>query len=169
MSNVNGKYSKDENGNVYSPITSTDSIYYNGQKLTTFLDDLSKNYINYKVLYTGNARVPSRNSGESTTISLSDNINNYNTIIVKNIQRASIIGKVEGESNILDVERPIAFLDFSNWSNEYTNFFGFYIKKLNNTQLQVYYGMLSKIANDSSVSVHPDYNTNINSIIGLKL
>jgi hypothetical protein len=30
MSQINGKYLKDENGNIISPITSADSIFYMG-------------------------------------------------------------------------------------------------------------------------------------------
>lgn len=47
MSNVAQKYLKDKDGNIFSPITSTNSIYKNNESLDKYLD--------YELLYEGKA------------------------------------------------------------------------------------------------------------------
>lgn len=51
MSNVNIKYLKDENGNIFSPVTSTDSIY--AKTGTTLTDMIGTGILYREQLYSG--------------------------------------------------------------------------------------------------------------------
>ena len=65
--NVNIKYLKDENGNIISPVTSTDSVFIDNTKLSTKLT--------LKQLFSGNV-------GGLDSLTMSDSYNNYTFLII---------------------------------------------------------------------------------------
>lgn len=50
---------------------------------SNFNELLGKPTLQYKVLYTGSAAIPSNNSGETNTITLVDALNNYDGVIIQ--------------------------------------------------------------------------------------
>ena len=171
--NVKGNYLKNESGSIFSPIVSTDTIYHNGQKLSTFLTSLrteiTQEVVKHKTLYTGNIAVPTRASGNSVNITLNDSLRNWDTLLFVNIHRVSFINKVYGETFILDRARPVAFTDVSNWSAEFTNIVGFYVEKISDTVIKVSGSQLTTITTDAKVNTNSNYETNINYITGLNI
>lgn len=171
--NVKGNYLKNESGSIFSPIVSTDTIYHNGQKLSTLLTSLrteiEEEVVKHKTLYVGNITVPSRASGKSVNITLNGSLRNWHTLLFVNIQRVSFINKVYGETFILDTPRPVAFTDVSNWSAEFTNVFGFYVEKISDNVIKLSGSQLTTITTDAKVNTNADYVTNINYITGLNI
>lgn len=169
--NVKGNYLKNESGEIFSPVVSTDTIYYNGQKLTTLLDDIKQNYLYYKVLYNKTTTIPSRQSGSSITINLnvSNILNSIDTLIFCNQHRVSLLSKRSDESRIAQTARPIAFVDVSNWSNEYTNIFGFYVQSPNSSSLTLSGSQLTKVIYTGEVYTDSTYTTNVDYIYGINL
>lgn len=65
--NVNGKYLKDENGNIISPVTSADSVFIDNTKLSTKLT--------LKQLFSGDVC-------GLDSLTMSDSYNNYTFLII---------------------------------------------------------------------------------------
>lgn len=125
--------------------------------------------VKHRTLYVGTVTVPSRASGNNVNITLNDSLRNWDTLLFVNIQRISFINRVYGELSILDVPRPVAFTDVSNWSAEFTNVFGFYIEKISDTVIKVSGSQLTTITTDAKINTNPNYETNINYITGLNI
>lgn len=171
--NAKQKYLKDESGSIFSPIVSTDTIYYGNTNLTEYLQNLrtemEEEVVKHRTLYVGNITVPSRASGKSVNITLNGSLRNWHTLLFVNIQRVSFINKIYGETFILDTPRPVAFTDISNWSAEFTNVFGFYVEKISDTVIKLSGSQLTTITADAKVNTNADYVTNINYITGLNI
>lgn len=177
--NVKGNYLKNESGSIFSPIVSTDTIYHNGQKLSTFLTSLSSNIntkLGYRELWSGDMAVPTRNnSGQVLAINLGSNtgikLSNYTALLIGNSHRSTILFKRSDDNGrIASVERPIAFMDMSDWSNEYTNIFGCFIQTTNEYTITFKQAQLTKILNTAQVVIDNNYTSlYITSIYGLIL
>lgn len=164
--NVNGKYLKDEEGNIISPIVSTDTIYHKGINASGVIESLIQNPT-FELLYEGSDTVPNKSSGEKLTITLQHSIQLYDMLMFVNIARVGFIHKLTNENYVLqNSERSLGFMDISNWGNEFVNFFGFYAQIISNTQIQLYSSRLVTITTAGTVAVHDDYTTNINAIYG---
>ena len=164
--NVNGKYLKDESGNIISPIVSTDTIYHKGINASNVIESLIQDPT-FELLYTGENVVPSKSSGKKLTITLQNSIQLYDMLMFVNIARVGFTHKLSDENYVLqNSERSLGFMDISNWGSEFVNFFGFYVQKISNTQIQLYSSRLVTITTTGTISVFSDYNTNINAIYG---
>lgn len=164
--NVNGKYLKDESGNIISPIVSTDTIYHKGINSSNVIESLIQDPT-FELLYTGENVVPSKSSGKKLTITLQNSIQLYDMLMFVNIARVSFIHKLPNEDYVLqDAERSVGFMDISNWGGEFVNFFGFYTQKISDTQIQLYSSRLATITTTGAISTNDDYVTNINVIYG---
>ncbi len=164
--NVNGKYLKDESGNIISPVVSTDSIYHKGINASGIIEALIEDPT-FELLYKGDATVPGKSSNEKLTITLQNNIQLYDMLMFVNIARVSFIHKLPSENYVLqNDERSVGFMDISNWGGEFVNFFGFYTQKISNTQIQLYSSRLATITTTGTISAYDDYATNINAIYG---
>lgn len=116
--NVNGKYIKDENGNIISPITSSKTTFM--QSGNSVEDGLAE----YKILYKGSFNVPSRTSGNTITINLSDNVNNY-TVLVINVIKCGVVVFNDGRNFLTNSIKTPMCCQYSMWSTERFNAFGF--------------------------------------------
>lgn len=164
--NVNGKYLKDENGNIISPVVSTDSIYHKGINASSIIEALIGDPT-FELLYEGTDAVPSKRSNNKLTITLQNDIQFYDMLMFVNIARVSFIHKLPNENYVLqNDERSVGFMDISNWGGEFVNFFGFYTQKISDTQIQLYSSRLATITATGTISVTDDYVTNINAIYG---
>ena len=79
--NVNGKYIKDENGIMISPVTSTDSVFINNTVLTSKLK--------LKQLFSGDV-------GGLDSLTMTDNYSSgllqvYSVVIIKSIYKQSML------------------------------------------------------------------------------
>lgn len=177
--NVKGNYLKNESGSIFSPIVSTDTIYHNGQKLSTFLTNLSNNInikLGYKKLWSGdNNMVPSKNSGQTLTINLGSSsgikLSTYAALLIGNSHRTSILMKRSDDNGrIASTARPVAFIDVSDWSNEYTNIFGCFVQTTNEYTITFKSAQLTKILNTTQVTIDNNYTSlYITDIYGLIL
>ena len=177
--NVKGNYLKNESGSIFSPIVSTDTIYHNGQKLSTFLTSLSNSInikLGYKKLWSGdNNMVPSKNSGQTLTINLGSSsgikLSTYTALLIGNSHRTSILMKRSDDNGrIASTARPVAFIDVSDWSNEYTNIFGCFVQTTNEYTITFKSAQLTKILNTTQVTIDNNYaSLNITDIYGLIL
>ena len=177
--NVKGNYLKNESGSIFSPIVSTDTIYHNGQKLSTFLTSLSNNLnikLGYKKLWSGdNNMVPSKNSGQTLTINLGSSsgikLSTYAALLIGNSHRTSILMKRSDDNGrIASTARPVAFIDVSDWSNEYTNIFGCFVQTTNEYTITFKSAQLTKILNTTQVTIDNNYTSlYITDIYGLIL
>lgn len=164
--NVKGKYLKDEDGNIISPVVSTDSIYHKGMNASSIIEALIGDPT-FELLYEGDATVPSKSSNNKITITLQNDIQLYDMLMFVNIARVSFIHKLPNEDYVLqDAERSVGFMDISNWGGEFVNFFGFYTQKISDTQIQLYSSRLATITTTGAISTNDDYVTNINAIYG---
>lgn len=67
------------------------TVFKLGTTIKNFIDALNANFselsnkgnVSYKVLYEGSAEIPSRSSGNSTTITLNDDITKYDGVIIQ--------------------------------------------------------------------------------------
>lgn len=67
------------------------TVFKMGTNLKNFITSLNANFsellnrsnIYYKTLYSGSAGIPSKDSGNTSTITLSDNITNYDGVIIQ--------------------------------------------------------------------------------------
>ena len=164
--NVKGKYLKDEDGNIISPVVSTDSIYHKGMNASSIIEALIGDPT-FELLYEGDATVPSKSSNNKITITLQNDIQLYDMLMFVNIARVSFIHKLPNENYVLqNDECSVGFMDISNWGGEFVNFFGFYTQKISNTQIQLYSSRLATITTTGTISAYDDYATNINAIYG---
>ena len=116
--NVNAKYLKDENGNIISPITSGRTTFMKSG--TSIEDGLAE----YKILYKGSFNVPSRTSGNTIRINLSDNVNNYTVLVINVITGGVIIFNDGRNFKTNSVKTPMC-CQYSLWNTERVNDFGF--------------------------------------------
>lgn len=176
--NVKGNYLKNESGSIFSPIVSTDTIYHNGQKLSTFLTSLSNNLnikLGYKKLWSGVEMVPPKNNGQVLAINLGSSsgikLSTYTALLIGNSHRTSILMKRSDDNGrIASTARPVAFIDVSDWSNEYTNIFGCFVQTTNEYTITFKSAQLTKILNTTQVTIDNNYaSLNITDIYGLIL
>lgn len=164
--NVNGKYLKDESGNIISPIVSTDTIYHKSINASNVIEALIGDPT-FELLYEGDAAVPGKSSNNKLTLTLQNNIQLYDMLMFVSIARVSFIHKLTSENYVLqNDERSVGFMEIINWGSEFVNFFGFYTQKISDTQIQLYSSRLATITTAGTISVYNGYATNINAIYG---
>lgn len=98
--NVNGKYLKDESGNIISPIVSTDTIYHKSINASNVIEALIGDPT-FELLYEGDATVPGKSSNNKLTLTLQNNIQLYDMLMFVNIARVSFIHKLPSENYVL--------------------------------------------------------------------
>ena len=172
--NVKGKYLKNESGDIFSPITSSDTIYYNNKPLTQTLNLFNTEHLRYETLWyvgdqhTTTNKIPSKQNGGKLSITLDKPIQS-GTMIFQLGKTPVIISKSQDDTAILQNDVTLTVTDYSNWGNELINFTGCLVHKVNNTQLEFSGGCLCQIRNDLSVSKTEDYNLWLVAIYGLYL
>lgn len=82
---VSMKYLKDENGNTISPIVSAGSVLFSDGR------SLQSTGLRYKKLWTGTATIPSLDAGTETTLTTTDDLSNYDLLIVNRGGYISIV------------------------------------------------------------------------------
>ena len=163
--NVNGKYIKDENGNIISPITSGRTVFmYNGNNI----DDCVSQY---KLLYEGGLAVPPRTSTNSANITITDNIDNYDVIIFSITGEFGV--RMNAFKNISGRSVTIYTGGYSTWRDERLNLYCAQLKAdSTGKKLTFDSGCLIQISqsNVSGAGIHifDDYaSVYVNKIIGI--
>lgn len=171
--NVSGNYLKNEKGNIFSPIVSTDTIYYNGQKLTQTINTLNNTHIHYVQLWSigestsGNNTIPSKSNGGKLSITLNKPLQ-YGTIMFQIGRLSAFTSRVNGEE-LFDTDVNLTMVDYSNWGNELINFFGCVVHKVDSTHLEFSGGCLCQIHNDLNITKNEDYKLYLVNIFALNL
>ena len=159
MSQVSQKYVKDADGNVFSPITSSQSVYLkNGT-------NIEEGVLKYKILWSGNLTLKSDASGQTDTLTVQDDIANYDFIYVKRE-----CGGVMCNARLSDTRIDVWQLAFSNYTSEFVNGFSLRIERVNATQVNVGHSAYFGIFKNNTVSTNTNYTSfPLRQIIGFKL
>lgn len=134
---VKQKYLKDENGEIVSPITSANSVVFNDG---TNVEDVVPRF---KLLFEGEVTIPSDSSGNEATVTLNDNVQNYNILIVV---RSGCAG-LAYSNNGFATRAPVTVIDYSDYGSEKTNIFQMTLYRKSATTIGVknnVYAMIDK-------------------------
>lgn len=158
---VQMKYLQDENGEIFSPATSANSVIFNND--TTANSSL----ILYKVLWSGSCAIPSLDSGNFTNLTVVDDIANYDFLI---IGRAASFEIIKTKGAVANNGYGIVNQLSSTYSNEKFNSFIMDLIKVDNKTIKVGNGVYCPHHKDGTTTTHTDYvGHNLGLIVGLKL
>lgn len=162
--NTNIKYLKDEDGMIFSPVTSIRSLYDTDGEL------FQTKVIDSKELWTGNVKIPSHQSTNSINITLIDDINNYNALYFVDSDRHSM-ACINNTNRDLSSSREVngVFLNSTTYLNDRVYFFHFRILFNSSTKaLSLFDSTLYTIRNTLNIIGEENYGgTNVNKIYGI--
>lgn len=160
---VSQKYLRDENGNVFSPIVSMDSVMDGDVPLKDMVPK-------FKVLFTGSVAIPSQNSGSKTTINVLDDVNNYDILIVRREGDTGGLGYASMDGNGFSSGCNCVTYSLSSFGNEKWNVFGISITRKTSTTIEIGDNLYMGIHKDGSSFVDQTYSGfRLMKIIGIKL
>ena len=153
MSQVNGKYIKDENGNIISPITSAESVVFGGGEPIS-------SYIPIE-LWSGNLTIPHSNDSNYITITTSLNIDNFERLEFTRSREVVSFANLTNSTSWINATQSAfqaqSAISTSTWSTELFNIFGFFFQVYNSTTIRIKWNRLAQIWADGSVTVNKNY------------
>lgn len=153
--NVNMRYVKDESGNIFSPITSAKSVFFDDNT------DLS-NTCTLNLLFSGIL-----NFSETTEVNCSvvDDINNYNWICIKRAGNVSQWTYI----NTDDMNYRLCNIDCSDYNTEAVNIFYTYMRRVSSTVVAFKYNRAILLGIQANVSYNTQTKQPVTAIYGIKL
>lgn len=147
-----------------------------GQNLKDILTNINANFtelvnrsnVKYKVLYSGSASVPSNSSGSTNTITLSDDLSNYDGVIIQREDCGA--WQYFGDLSVGTILKPVnSQADFT-LMMEGLNLFECNCEVLSNKQLNLSNNVYSGITTAKTARYIPSFeDTPVTKIIGIKL
>lgn len=156
---VPGKYLKDENNQIFSPITSIDSIYNN--------DNIPLNdcILKYNILWSGKQSIPSTNSGNSVTITMTKDPRLFDFILIIRNNKESFI---EYSKNVTRHEGWVT--STSDYGLEKLNMFGMILEYSSGLQWKLRGNVYAGINTNGSTIMDLNYSSvPLTMILGIKL
>lgn len=158
---VQMKYLQDENGEIFSPVTSSSSIIFSGDT------SANSSLMSYRILWEGSCAIPSLDSGSLTNLTIVDDIGNYDYLIVIRAAGCSIV-KTKSAKNGYQYQ-PVVQLG-STYNNEKQNSFLMTLTKVDSTTVSVGNSVYCPHHKDGTTTTHTDYvGHNLRMLIGIKL